>query len=552
MSNPQRAAIYCRVSTASQEEDGTSLQTQEARCRQFTGDCGYQVVNVYSDTWTAAEYRQRPALSELRERVRSGLVDVVIAYALDRLSRNQAHLYILAEEVEAHGARLEFVTESFEDSAVGRFIRSAKAFAAEIEHEKTAERTVRGKRARVAKGKPLFGPKPPYGLTWDETKHCYVLNEPEARVIRRMVDRYLEGVSLRKLANEFTEAGIPGPTGGRWWSETLRIILGDERYTGVGAAYRNKTERKDGRWLRIAVPDDWSDPLPEGIYPQIITTDEFAAIQARFDRNRQEAFRHNSEPERYLLRAGYIFCGLCGGSMVAFHDRKRDYLRYGCGNGRRNDAVACRPISIDAPTVDAAVWSKVEEILTQPDLIERQLARLIDHDPTEANVEATDRALTDIRRQQSNLARSLALFDSDTEAAAPVVERMRGLAAQERELERERQEILERQMTWREARSRLDDVVSWCRQVSEKLDVLDYEQKRLALAALGVRAIVYPADHEPRYEIEMSIPLEESCTFSTNTSSFVPPITACRRAPSASPGSCAFNSNARASTPTSS
>ena len=60
----------------------------------------------------------------------------MIAYAVDRLSRNQAHLYILAEELETSGIAVQFVTESFEDSAVGKFIRSAKAFAAEVEREK--------------------------------------------------------------------------------------------------------------------------------------------------------------------------------------------------------------------------------------------------------------------------------------------------------------------------------------------------------------------------------------------------------------------------------
>ena len=434
--NSARAAIYVRVSTASQEDDGTSLETQEARCRRYATEHGYQIVGLFSDTWTAAEYRQRPELSALRERIRAGLVDVMLAYALDRLSRNQAHLYILAEEIEAHSARLEFVTESFEDSAVGRFIRSAKAFAAEIEHEKTAERTSRGKRARVAKGKPLFGPKPPYGLRWRETEHRYVPFEAEVRVIRRMVERHLAGASFQRIANELAADGIPGPTGGGWWTTTLRQILGDERYTGRALAYRNKTERRDGRWRRIEVPDDWAAELPAGTFPQIITEEEHAAIQARFTRNRAEASRHNPEPERYLLRAGYIYCGLCGGGMVAFHDRQRGLPRYSCGNGRRPGGVGSRPISIDAATIDEAVWARVKAVLTQPEIIEQQLGLLVQDDPTEAELSAIDRATDDVRRQQGNLTSSLALFGDDTDAAAPVLERLRQLVAQERALAR--------------------------------------------------------------------------------------------------------------------
>ncbi|HUZ84018.1 MAG TPA: recombinase family protein, partial [Gaiellales bacterium] len=166
-SGQPRAAIYTRVSTRGQE-DNSSLKTQRAACEQHAAAHGYQVVGVFSDVHSGAHYRERPQLGTLRELVRAGQVDVLLAYALDRLSRNQAHLYILAEEIEDHGGRLEFVTEDFENTAVGKLIRSAKTFAAEVEREKISERMTRGKRARVAGGKPLFGPKPPYGLRWSE------------------------------------------------------------------------------------------------------------------------------------------------------------------------------------------------------------------------------------------------------------------------------------------------------------------------------------------------------------------------------------------------
>ena len=60
-------------------------------------------------------------LGELRQLLRQGLVDVVVCHAVDRLSRNQNHIGVLFDEVQQAGARLEFVTEKFEDTAVGRF-----------------------------------------------------------------------------------------------------------------------------------------------------------------------------------------------------------------------------------------------------------------------------------------------------------------------------------------------------------------------------------------------------------------------------------------------
>jgi site-specific DNA recombinase len=129
----------------------------------------------------------RPQLGAARQAVRDGAADTLLCYAVDRLGRKQAHVAIVADDVERAGARLAFVTEDVERSAVGEFIGSAKAFAAEVEHEKIAERTQRGLRARVAGGKPVGTAPPPYGLCWrDAAKSGYEIDPATVRVVRRM------------------------------------------------------------------------------------------------------------------------------------------------------------------------------------------------------------------------------------------------------------------------------------------------------------------------------------------------------------------------------
>jgi site-specific DNA recombinase len=82
---------------------------------------------------------------------------------LDRVSRNQVDTAILIDRIDSAGATLQLVTEDFEKSATGTFLRNAKAFVAELEHEKITERTQRGRLARVKSGKPIVSPRPPYG-----------------------------------------------------------------------------------------------------------------------------------------------------------------------------------------------------------------------------------------------------------------------------------------------------------------------------------------------------------------------------------------------------
>src|ERR687898_775879 len=154
----RQCIIYCRVSSTGQE-DGYSLSTQEASCRTYATAHGLTVASVAREVWSGSD-RHRPQLDALLDRLTPG--DVVLAYALDRLSRSQVDTAILIDRIEGAGASLALVTEDFEKSATGTFLRNAKAFVAELEREKIAERTQRGRRARVASGKPLVGRKAPY------------------------------------------------------------------------------------------------------------------------------------------------------------------------------------------------------------------------------------------------------------------------------------------------------------------------------------------------------------------------------------------------------
>src|SRR5262249_16760639 len=112
----------------------------------------------------------RPQLSELRKAIRRRDLDVVVAHSLDRLTRKQAHLGLLVSEIEYAGARLELATEVFENTPEGQLLQGVKAYAAEIERLKIAERTQRGTRARAERGAPIAGCRALYGYRWiDET-----------------------------------------------------------------------------------------------------------------------------------------------------------------------------------------------------------------------------------------------------------------------------------------------------------------------------------------------------------------------------------------------
>src|SRR5215212_10420337 len=94
---PRRFAVYLRVSTERQEDEGSSLATQEAACRRFALDQGGSVNDrhIYRETFSGAELWERPKLSQMREAVRRNEVDAVVCYAIDRLSRDPVHLGVI-------------------------------------------------------------------------------------------------------------------------------------------------------------------------------------------------------------------------------------------------------------------------------------------------------------------------------------------------------------------------------------------------------------------------------------------------------------------------
>ena len=100
--------------------------------------------------WLRAS-RTRPGIERVRQLFGQGFADVVLSYAVDRLSRNQIHIAVLLDDIEKVGATLEFVTENFENTPVGRLILNVRAFAGEVEREKIAKRTDAGE-ARAGQG----------------------------------------------------------------------------------------------------------------------------------------------------------------------------------------------------------------------------------------------------------------------------------------------------------------------------------------------------------------------------------------------------------------
>src|SRR4051794_5248750 len=190
---------------------------------------------------------------------------------------------------------------------------------AEMERLKIAERTQRGKRARVEAGKYNVGSHAPFGYRWedDATKARLVENPETSFIVRRIFREIAAGGSARQMAIALTFEGVPTPKGygTTWYWSTIRTIIWNPLYWGEPRAYRTRRERSKGGGKVTRPTLEQEQFRLTGVAPALVTPELAASVHAALKRNKQEATRNNKSPKSALLRAGFARCGYCGNCL---------------------------------------------------------------------------------------------------------------------------------------------------------------------------------------------------------------------------------------------
>ncbi len=499
------AAIYVRVSTTAQEEDGTSLDTQEAACQKYAIERGWSVddAHVYREQFSGYT-RERPLLSQLRAALRSKEVDTVIIYAVDRLSRNQTDLAILVDEMQKTGSLLACVTEQFEDSAIGKFIMTARAFAAELEREKIRERTQRGRREAATRGRLPGGGHNLYGYRYIKGEGRREIDPQAALVVQEIFRLYVEeGVSLYHLAHQLTEMGTPTPTAQKQWRQaTLSIILRNTVYIGeeyafktvrVAAKKRRNPQTERGTAQRRP-REEWIPVV--GATPRLISDDLFQRAQDRLKHNL--AFSQRNTKYDYLLR-GRIRCGKCGyiySGKTRVHKCKNGtvslYRGYVC-RSEVNRYSTCDAPQVSVEAVDDAVWQYVRQLLEDPSLIVAELER----QRGQQDDMSVDQGLKAVRNQLGRLAarerRLLSLvlsIDDDAESEDVFRDEQQAIKKQREQLHADETRLRSRMQQEIVTNETVANVDAYCNRVSANLAAFTLEEKRQALEALNILVTV--------------------------------------------------------------
>ena len=403
-----RAIIYVRVSTDAQERDGTSLDTQVRACAEYAAAAGWSVVATIRDSASGFSL-ERPGIERVRQALRAGECDVVLSYAVDRLSRHQNHIGVLFDEAEGWGVRFEFVTERFEDTAIGRFILAARAFTGEVEREKIAERTMRGKAERARSGKiPQATGKGIYGYRYDPATGRREVNAVQTSVVRRVFDAFCAGAGCSRIAGELNRDAVPAMGGGFWHPLTVRRVLMNETYTGRTVYRRTKvTSVRDPRTgkkrRRVTTRDEAEWIEVEDATPAIVRRSTWESAQSLL--NAPERQLRGKPMHDYRLR-GHVRCMACGTPMVGQSMQQGRYRYYRCRRSFSGGFEGkCDSTYVRGEALEDAVRQEISRVLADPDVILRQAsAQRMSEAVVDLDGEA-ERQLAEVIEQQKRLAR---------------------------------------------------------------------------------------------------------------------------------------------------
>lgn len=354
-------AIYSRVSTQEQAREGYSIGEQVERLKAFCKAKNWRAVKEYTDAGFSGGNINRPALQELIMDVKSGLIERVVVFKLDRLSRSQKDTLELIEDVFlSNGCDFVSMSENFDTaSPFGKAMIGILAVFAQLEREQIRERMTIGKEARAKDGKWHGGNNPPIG--YEYVNGQLVVNEFEAMQVKEAFKLFLSGYNYTEIANALNNKGWYHKYG-KWNNYRTKYLMSNITYAG-----------------KIA----FNDQIFDGTHTPIIDEDTFNQASKIVQKNSRTAY------EKRAFLCGKLICTKCGkiysSSNTVSGGKRYVYYKHKDAKNLRADMIESiifdemRKLTIDdvrayrseTPDVSKALKKELEKI-------DKQRSRILD------------------------------------------------------------------------------------------------------------------------------------------------------------------------------
>ena len=363
-----RCAVYTRKSSEEGlEQEFNSLHAQREACESYIASQrseGWVLVrDQYDDGGVSGGTLERPGLKRLLADIEDGLVDVVVVYKIDRLSRSLMDFSKLVEVFDRNGVTFVSVTQPFNTTtSMGRLTLNILLSFAQFEREVTGER-IRDKIAASRRKGMWMGGCPPLGYEVKDRK--LVENSGDAAHVRWVFARFIEIGSGTVLARELAARGVT----------TSRGHLIDKKYI-----YRMLNNRV---YIGDAVHKGTSYP---GEHKAIIDRETWDGVHAILTESPRKRAARTRADTPALLRG--LLYGPDGAAFSPTHTRKggRLYRYYISQTVLKHGAGSCPVSRVPAGKIEAAVIDQIRAVFRQPEIVAGtwKAARVGDGDISEA------------------------------------------------------------------------------------------------------------------------------------------------------------------------
>ena len=290
-----RCAVYVRVSTDDQRDNGYSIDSQLRMIKEYCEKNDYSIIDVYNDAGHSGKDLMRPEMQRLLADIKSKKIDKLIAIKVDRLTRNNYDGFWLLNYCEEHDVKIELILEPYDVStANGEMIFGMNLVFGQRERKEIGARTKRAMEEMALE--KIHPSKAPYGYIRNkETGHLEI--EPiEAQVVKEIFELCKQGKSTRNIATIMKDNNAYLKQG-KWASDRVYKILTNSIYIGIFEY--GKYKRKPQDILRV---ENYCEPI----------IDE---ITWNATRNVLVKNRHSNYGEYIHLFSGLVKCPICRNIM---------------------------------------------------------------------------------------------------------------------------------------------------------------------------------------------------------------------------------------------
>lgn len=225
----KKAVAYCRFSSINQREE--SITAQHRAIKKYCEENNIELLRVYTDEACSAKTDNRPSFLQMIKDSDTRMFDYVIVHKLDRFARNRYDSAVNKMKLKKNGVRVLSVLEKLDDSPEAIIMESFYEGYAEYYSANLSREVKKGMKENAYQSK-FNGGTIPYGYNISEDGH-YVINPQEADIIKYVYDMYMNGNSLRVIANDLNNKGYRTKRGNKFTSKSFSTMLKNDLYTGT-------------------------------------------------------------------------------------------------------------------------------------------------------------------------------------------------------------------------------------------------------------------------------------------------------------------------------